>query len=552
MSAREREQAKPAHRERRMPIMNEVHDIMSAREREQAEPAHRERRMPIMNEVHDIMGTKEREWAKPAHREQCGEEIQGMGMAMALFMEAFVSIHMSVFVFLPLSKMISRENSKKIFWILFWIRIAILLCFDFFITTGIAVVDFLAVFVGAFIVTPISIKKGIRITKDSGRSGVQSDVQSGTQSGVQSDAQSSAPSEKTILVSAEQSSEKKAVHTADFDPLFAMPEEKCVEAFIKREMQRAQIAEEQDLIPEDMLRRKNILNIIFAVLLFVYVSLFFFHFPMITYVLGFLILAVYAFCTGRYQLMRYLKKEIKSRPQEKISNIVLNVKAALVQDYSKKLKWILMAVAVAGSLLLFSKPRILYEQSGEGYYVRFYTYGLTNMTTATIPAAYQGEKVVGLRGNTFSNMPFLREVTLPDTITEIRGQAFKNCGSLESVRLPEHLTYLGGEAFYHCTSLEEVNLPDGLTEIKGSTFEECSSLQRIEIPDNVTRIGGHAFYGNISLEEVVISPDSKLREIGSSAFRCCDSLREITLPRSTFVNGRAFKETPVRIDYYEY
>ena len=468
----------------------------------------------------------------------------GMGLAMALFMEAFVSIHMSVFVLLPLSKMISRENSKKIFWILFWIRIAILLCFDFFITTGIAVVDFFAVFVGAFIVTPISIKKGIRITKNSGRSGVQSDAQAS--------APSDTPSEKTILVSAEQSSEKKAVHAADFDPLFAMPEEKCVEAFIKREMQRAQIAEEQDLIPEDMLRRKNILNLIFAVLLFVYVSLFFFHFPMITYVLGFLILAVYAFCTGRYQLMRYLKKEIKSRPQEKISNIVLNVKAALVQDYSKKLKWILMAVAVAGSLLLFSKPRIFYEQSQEGYYVRFYTYDLTNMTTATIPAAYQGEKVVGLRGNTFSNMPFLREVILPDTITEIRGQAFKNCGSLESVRLPEHLTYLGGEAFYHCTSLEEVNLPDGLTEIKGSTFEECSSLQRIEIPDNVTRIGGHAFYGNISLEEVVISPDSKLQEIGSSAFRCCDSLREITLPRSTFVNGRAFKETPVRINYYEY
>ena len=127
----------------------------------------------------------------------------GMGMAMALFMEAFVSIHMSVFVLLPLSKMISRENSKKIFWILFWIRIAILLCFDFFITTGIAVVDFLAVFVGAFLVTPISIKKGIRITKGSERSGAPSD------------AQTSAPSEKTILVSAEQGSEKKAVHAAD-------------------------------------------------------------------------------------------------------------------------------------------------------------------------------------------------------------------------------------------------------------------------------------------------------------------------------------------------
>lgn len=344
----------------------------------------------------------------------------------------------------------------------------------------------------------------------------------------------------------------RIVHAEDFDPLFAMAEEDCVEGFIKREMQRAGITEEQNLIPEDMLRRKNILNAVLAVLLFVYISLFFFHFPMKTYVIGLIILVVYAFLTSRYQLIKYLKKEIRSRSQEKISNIVMNVKASMVPDYSKKLKWALMAVAVAGSLLLFSKPRIFYEQVDDGYYVRFYVYGLTNMTTATIPDTYQGEKVVGLRGNTFSNMPFLSEVTLPDSITEIRGQAFKNCKKLEHVTLPEHLTYLGGEAFYHCSSLEEVNLPAGLTEIRGNTFEECSSLLRIEIPDNVTRIGGHAFYGNTSLEEVVISPDSKLQQIGSSAFRCCDSLREITLPRGVSVNERAFKETPVRIDYYEY
>lgn len=356
----------------------------------------------------------------------------------------------------------------------------------------------------------------------------------------------------TTTTSAEPVSGKKAVHVEDFDPLFAMSEEDCVEEFIKREMQRAGITEEQNLIPEDMLRRKNILNVIFAVLLFVYISLFFFHFPTKTYVIGFLILAVYAFWTGSYGLMRYLKKEIKSRPQEKVSNIVMNVKASLVPDYSKKLRWALMAVAVAGSLLLFCKPRILYEQAADGYYVRFYTYGVTNMTTAVIPDTYHGQNVVGLRGNTFSNMPFLREVTLPDTVTEIRGQAFKNCRKLERVTLPERLTYLGGEAFYHCSSLEEVNLPAGLTEIRGSTFEECSSLQRIEIPDNVTRIGGHAFYGNTSLEEVVISPDSRLQQIGSSAFRCCDSLWEITLPREVSVNERAFKETPVRIDYYEY
>lgn len=461
-----------------------------------------------------------------------------MGMGMTLFMEAFVTIHMSVFVFLPLSKLIAKDNSRKIFWTLFGVRIAILLFFDFFITTGIAIVDFMAVFVGAFIVTPIAMKKGVwnqKLSKPSGKEQVQTAAE----------AVIHAPATDETVTG-------RIVHAEDFDPLFAMSEEDCVEGFIKREMQRAGITEEQNLIPEDMLRRKNILNAVLAVLLFVYISLFFFHFSMKTYVIGLIILVVYAFLTSRYQLIKYLKKEIRSRSQEKISNIVMNVKASMVPDYSKKLKWALMAVAVAGSLLLFSKPRIFYEQADDGYYVRFYVYGLTNMTTATIPDTYQGEKVVGLRGNTFSNMPFLSEVTLPDSITEIRGQAFKNCRSLERVTLPEHLTYLGGEAFYHCSSLEEVNLPAGLTEIRGNTFEECSSLLRIEIPDNVTRIGGHAFYGNTSLEEVVISPDSKLQQIGSSAFRCCDSLREITLPRGVSVNERAFKETPVRIDYYEY
>ena len=461
-----------------------------------------------------------------------------MGMGMTLFMEAFVTIHMSVFVFLPLSKLISKDNSRKIFWTLFGVRIAILLFFDFFITTGIAIVDFMAVFVGAFIVTPIAMKKGVwnqKLSKQSGKEKVQTAAE----------AVIHAPA-------ADETVTGRIVHAEDFDPLFAMSEEDCVEGFIKREMQRAGITEEQNLIPEDMLRRKNILNAVLAVLLFVYISLFFFHFPMKTYVIGLIILVVYAFLTSRYQLIKYLKKEIRSRSQEKISNIVMNVKASMVPDYSKKLKLALMAVAVAGSLLLFSKPRIFYEQADDGYYVRFYVYGLTNMTTATIPDTYQGEKVVGLRGNTFSNMPFLSEVTLPDSITEIRGQAFKNCRSLERVTLPKNLTYLGGEAFYHCSSLEEVNLPAGLTEIRGNTFEECSSLLRIEIPDNVTRIGGHAFYGNTSLEEVVISPDSKLQQIGSSAFRRCDSLREITLPRGVSVNERAFKETPVRIDYYEY
>ena len=172
-----------------------------------------------------------------------------MGMGMTLFMEAFVTIHMSVFVLLPLSKLISKDNSRKIFWTLFGVRIAILLFFDFFITTGIAIVDFLAVFVGAFIVTPIAMKKGVWNQKLSKQSGKEK-VQTAAETVIHAPA-----ADETVTggtTPAEPLSEKRIVHAEDFDPLFAMSEEDCVEGFIKREMQRAGITEEQNLIPEDM------------------------------------------------------------------------------------------------------------------------------------------------------------------------------------------------------------------------------------------------------------------------------------------------------------
>lgn len=479
-----------------------------------------------------------------------------LDLGVALGMEAFVSIHMSIFVLLPLSSVISKTNSKKAFWVMFGIRAAVLLFFDFFITTGIAIVDFLAVFVGAFIVVPltkiVNIKGGIKLRKQLDTLNKSTDTAKNVRKSVA----------------------KKAVKPTDFDPIFSLSEDACIDSFLNREMQRAQITDVKGLIPGELLRRKNILNTIYAGLIYIYIALIFFHRSIIIYIVGLAILIVYGIMTSRYRLMKYIKKEVKSRPQEKISNIVMNVKASLVADYSGKLKAALIFAAVALALITFAKPRIMYEKADDGYNVRFYTFGLTNMTTASIPEMYQGEKVVGLRGNTFSNMPLLREVTLPDTITEIRGQAFQNCLMLTRVELPGKLVYLGGGAFYNCKFLEEIVLPDtltylggesfygcssltraklsaGLTEIRGNTFEECSSLSRIEIPDGVTRIGGHAFYGNRSLSEVLISPQSKLEEIGSSAFRCCDSLEEITLPQGVDINERAFKETNATIYFYD-
>ena len=272
-------------------------------------------------------------------------------------------------------------------------------------------------------------------------------------------------------------------------------------------------------------------------------------------------------------MIKYLKKQIQARPNEKISNIIMNTTNTFVSDNTKPVFIIGLIAAIVSPLIIFSSPRIIYEKVDGGYAVRYYAFGLNNFKTATIPENYKNEKIVSLRGNTFSNMPLLESVILPDTITEIRGQAFKNCYklveinipknleylgggafynaiSIKKIVLPDSLTYLGGESFYNASSLEEIKLSNNLSEIRGDSFEYCTSLKSIVIPDSVTRIGGHAFYSDTSLSSVVISPNSKLMEIGSSAFRDCRSLYDITIPRDTAVNLRAFKNSPTIVKKY--
>ena len=451
-----------------------------------------------------------------------------------------------------------------------------------------------------------------------------------------------------------------------FDPMYSLNDDKCLETFITKEMEKAGIDIKTKMISEDALKKKKVLSIIMSVLVFVLISLIFFHFPSYTYSIGVAIIVLIAYFTSQYSLLKYLKKTVKERPGEKISNIVMLARESLVKDTSKTFTLIGVILALVCSLGIFAKPRIIYEKMDDGYGVRFYAFGLSNFKTVEIPDEHNGKPIVSLRGNAFSNMPFLEEAELPDSITEIRGQAFlndvnlktvklpknlkslgggafRNCVKLETVvfgddveiigggmfegatnlkqvKLPENLKEIGGEAFKDCTSLESIQIPDkvtriggsifenatslktvklsnslveigggafrnctsleeiiipdtvvelggesftgdsrlrtvvlskNLTEIRGNTFENCSSLLSIDIPDKVTRIGGHAFYGASSLATVNIGTGSQLQEIGSSAFRLCNSLRVISLPRGVSVNEKAFKQSPTHVTYFD-
>ena len=157
---------------------------------------------------------------------------------------------------------------------------------------------------------------------------------------------------------------------------------------------------------------------------------------------------------NKVNTVSYLKKQIKARPDEKISYII----SSKVQGSGKSLLFIRMIIIIVSffSILFFIKPHTFYEKTDEGYYVRFYTYGITNFETVTIPSTYKNEKVIGIRGKVFSNMKLIKEINLPDSIEVIRGRAFENDYSLEKINLPKNLTYLGGSAFKNCSSLVSI------------------------------------------------------------------------------------------------
>lgn len=498
----------------------------------------------------------------------------------AILFELFMSIHMSVFVLFPISNMLSSEKPGKLFWKLFIARACLLLIANNLISPDIAFIDFFLVFIGAFIIVPItsfiSKKSPYKVSKVKNVTNnliISKCPKCNTSLDIEDNfcPNCGMSIERNNIIQVDNSS--NLVNPQNFDPMFNLTEEKMIDSYILNQMKDLNVDINEKNIPLSALKRKNIMFIILSILMFIFISMIFFHLNIIFYIISLIVLFIFYKQTKKYSLFSFIKKEVKSRPEEDIDKIILSVKSTFIEDTSKRTLTISIIIAIILPLVVFFNPHVLYEKNNDEAIVRFYTVGITNFTKVTIPDSHKGLKVTGVRGQVFKNMYFLKKVTIPDSIKEIRGQAFENdislkninipesltylggsafkgCKSIKKIDLPESLTYIGGEAFKDASSLESINIPEKITEIRGNTFENASSLKSINIPDEVTRIGGHAFYGCSSLSEVNINETSKLKEIGSSAFRKCNSLTEIMIPSTVLVNSRAFKESPTKVKKY--
>lgn len=107
----------------------------------------------------------------------------------------------------------------------------------------------------------------------------------------------------------------------------------------------------------------------------------------------------------------------------------------------------------------------------------------------------------------------LKNVTLPDTLTNIGTGTFNGCASLEKIDLPAGLTEIGREAFNGCESLKEAIIPSGVTEIPGFAFTGCLALEKVELPEGITSIGEYAFDLTVEKDNAFVNDDPKLESI---------------------------------------
>lgn len=132
---------------------------------------------------------------------------------------------------------------------------------------------------------------------------------------------------------------------------------------------------------------------------------------------------------------------------------------------------------------------------------------------------------------------YINGVSLPETLESIGDNAFSST-LLQSVVLPESCKTLGESIFAGCSQLLTAQLPKTLNSIPRSMFDQCVNLTSVNLPETLQTIE-NASFRSTALEEVAIP--LSVTSIGNAVFQYCTSLKKASLPNSiTTVPMEAF------------
>lgn len=129
-----------------------------------------------------------------------------------------------------------------------------------------------------------------------------------------------------------------------------------------------------------------------------------------------------------------------------------------------------------------------------------HSYGCTSLKTINVSSANDNFKSVdGVLFNSSVTeilwFPLGKEgeFSIPETMTAIGENALRGA-AITSLKLPNDLKSLGRGAFSE-SSLKEISIPDGITNIPEALFQGCQNLKTVRIGNGIRSIGSYAFDG---------------------------------------------------------
>lgn len=115
-----------------------------------------------------------------------------------------------------------------------------------------------------------------------------------------------------------------------------------------------------------------------------------------------------------------------------------------------------------------------------------------NMKNFKIP-----EGVTTIGAYAFNSLWGITEIEIPASVESLAQGSFQWCGIVEKITFApgSHLKEIAGGAFYQCEKVKQIVLPDSITQIGGAAFKDCKSLEEIVLPEGISKIEAAAFYG---------------------------------------------------------
>ena len=88
----------------------------------------------------------------------------------------------------------------------------------------------------------------------------------------------------------------------------------------------------------------------------------------------------------------------------------------------------------------------------------------------------------------------VKQLVIPNSVTDIGNFHFQNCWSFESVVIHDGVTSIGEKAFSNCRELTSITIPKTVTEISGEAFYECTNLAHIKLGHETPPLFNNSVY----------------------------------------------------------